>query len=175
MKFALLFCFILFSNLHSKAQGKNDIAGFVGNWKGTLEWTRPGKSPQTFRMTLQVGKTDSVNQYSWTIIYGDSAKDIRPYTLKLVNPSTGHWVIDENNGIVLDNYLLSNCITGSFTVLENTITNLYCLENGKLKVTFISERLTDKTSSGKGNNDSPFVDSYRITGLQQGVLERQNQ
>src|SRR5688572_24434337 len=101
-------------------------ADFMGNWKGTLQWIQPGKAPQMFTMQLNIGLADSAGIYTWTIVYGDSSKDKRPYILKPVDKNKGHWVIDELNGIVLDNYVAGNCLQGSFTVMNNTIVNNYC-------------------------------------------------
>ena len=173
MKGKILGCVMQLLVLQATAQHKISIADFTGKWKGSLEWSRPGKTPQQFSMQLNIAPTGIANQYTWQINYGDSGKDIRTYSLQPVDTSTGHWAIDEHNGIVLDNYLLSNCLTGSFTVMGNTITDSYCLENGKLKVVFISMKLADKTTTGKRTGDSPSVDSYRLTGMQQGWLEKQ--
>ena len=173
MKAKILLWLLQVLVLQVTAQNKNSVADFTGKWKGSLEWSRPGKAPQLFSMQLNIAPTGVANKYLWQINYGDSGKDIRSYSLQPVDASTGHWAIDEHNGIVLDNYLISNCLTGSFTVTGNTITNSYCLENGKLKVVFISMKMADKTTSGKGTDDSPSVDSYRVTGMQQGWLEKQ--
>jgi hypothetical protein len=174
MKILMLLCLLTLIQFSVTAQNTaTSINDFCGSWKGRLEWNRPGKPMQHFTMRLNIQKTDSAHTYTWQIMYGDEGKDIRPYLLKLVDSAQNHWVIDENNGIVLDNYLLSNCLTGSFTVMGNTITDSYCLENGKLKVVFTSMKLSDKKTTGKGTEDAPSVDSYRITGLQQGWLEKQ--
>lgn len=165
----LFLCFLFTSPV--LAQEQKGIEQFIGNWKGSIEWNRPGKAKQKFSMQLNIQKADSA--YTWQINYGDSGKDIRPYTLKAIDTATGHWAIDEHNGIVLDNYLLANCLSGSFTVMGNTIVNNYCIENGKLKVEFISIKLSDKKTTGKGTEDSPAVESYRITGHQQGWLQKQ--
>jgi hypothetical protein len=166
----LLCCLFLLSGMLKAQPDNRKIENFCGHWKGELEWHRPGKATQKFSMQLKISKTDTIGIYNWQIIYGDSGKDVRPYTLKPVNDAIGHWVIDENNGIVLDNFFVGNCITGSFTVMGNTIVNNYCLENEKLNIEFVSMKLADKKSSGKGTNESPVVESYRITGLQKGML-----
>lgn len=145
---------------------------FLGSWKGKLQWTVPGKSSQEFTMQLSILPLDSMGLYRWEIRYGDSSKDIRAYTLQPVDAAKGHWVIDEQNGIVLDNYAIGNCLQGSFTVMGSTIINNYCIQNGQLKVEFFTIRLADKKTSGKGTEDSPLVDSYRMAGYQYGLLEK---
>lgn len=145
---------------------------FLGEWKGKIQWIVTGKPVQEFSMQLRVAVTDSANRYKWYISYGDSGKDVRPYMLNLVDESKNHWVIEEGNGINLDNYVAGNCLQGAFTVMNNTIVNNYCIENGKIKVEFFTIKLADKKTSGKGTDESPMVDSYRMAGYQYGLLEK---
>lgn len=147
-------------------------ASFTGHWKGKLHWVRAGKATQEFSMQLKITATDSADMFTWTIIYGDSSKDERPYILKPVDKTKNHWIIDEQNGIVLDNYVAANCLQGIFTVAGNTILDNYCIENGKMNVQFFAVKMADKTTTGKGTEASPTVDSYRMTGYQYGLLEK---
>ncbi len=118
-KFIILFASILFSfftvvsqnnKLPVTTEYRNDKisfpASFVGNWKGEMVWSKPGKNiPDAFVMELRIQPLkDSAGQYTWNIIYGSENKDTRPYLLKAIDSSKGHWVIDELNEIVLDQY-----------------------------------------------------------------------
>jgi len=124
-------------------------------------------------MQLKIRPSANEGQYEWHISYGDSSRDERPYLLKPADDlHSDHWVIDERNGIILDNYIAGNCLQGSFTVLNNTIINNYCIENGQMNVQFFAIKLGDKKTSGKGTDESPTVDSYRMTGYQYGMLEK---
>lgn len=174
MKRILLFCLVALVNHFVTAQDKKDIfpASFIGNWKGTLQWMVNGKPTQIFTMQLRVQPTDSAGQYTWQIIYGDDAKDNRPYILKPVDTAKGHWIIDENDGIILDSYVHGNSMHGAFTVQGNTIVDNYKVQDGKLHVEFFSIKLADKKQSGKGTAETPFVDSYKISSYQTGVLTR---
>jgi hypothetical protein len=145
---------------------------FTGNWKGTLQWMVNGKPTQTFTMQLRILPTDSAHQYTWQIIYGDDAKDNRPYILKPMDTAKGHWIIDENDGIILDSYVHGNSIHGAFTVQGNTIVDNYKVEDDRMYVEFFSIKLGDKKQSGKGTAATPFVDSYTISSYQTGVLLR---
>jgi hypothetical protein len=179
MKRILLSCLMMFIILHVTAQNKTAAFpySFIGNWKGQLQWMVNGKPTQTFTMQLRVQPTDSANQYTWQIIYGDPstplrAEDNRPYILKPVDTAKGHWVIDENDGIILDSYVHGNNIHGAFTVQGNTIVDNYKVEEDKMYVEFFSIKLADKKQSGKGTAETPFVDSYKISSYQTGVLTR---
>lgn len=145
---------------------------FMGHWKGKLQWMVAGKPTQEFSMQLNIQPADTTGQFTWQIIYGEEGKDNRPYLLKPVDTTKGHWVVDEGDGIVLDSYVHGNAIHGAFTVQGNTIVDNYRLDGGKMFVEFFSIRLADKTTSGKGSADTPFVDSYRIASYQVGVLSK---
>lgn len=174
--FACLFFYLLMIAIPASAQDKTlDFPfSFVGKWKGTMQWMVTGKTTQTFTMQLRILPTDSTGIFTWQIIYGDREQDNRPYLLKPIDTAKGHWVIDENNSIILDNYVFGNCLKGAFTVSGNTIADNYCLENGQLKVEFTSIKLADKNTTGTGTGDAPHVDSYRITSYQVGILNRIN-
>lgn len=145
---------------------------FLGRWKGELQWMRAGKPGQQFQMQLIILPADSVGVYTWQIIYGEQGKDNRPYLLKPINKALGHWSIDEQNGILLDGYLHGNSFHGAFTVGDNTIVDNYRVEGDSLFVEFFTIRLNDKKNSGKGTEESPRVQSYRMSGYQLGVLHR---
>lgn len=145
---------------------------FIGNWKGKMQWMVAGKPSQAFSMQLRIQPADTAGQYTWQIIYGDDNKDNRPYILKPIDTAKGHWIVDENDGILLDSYVHGNSVHGAFTVQGNTIVDNYKVENGKMYVEFFSIKLADKKQSGKGTEETPFVDSYRISSYQSGVLTK---
>ena len=145
---------------------------FIGNWKGTLQWMVAGKTTQEFTMQLSIQPADTAGQYTWKVMYGETSPDIRPYILKPVDTSKGHWIIDETDGIILDSYVHGNSIHGAFTVQGNTIVDNYSIESGRMRVEFFSIKLDNKKQSGKGTATTPFVDSYFISSYQTGLLER---
>lgn len=169
-----IFIFLLLGSFAQTAFSQNDSlrfpASFKGIWKGTLQWMMPGKTTQEFSMQLHILPTDTMGVYTWKIIYGDQNPDNRPYLLKAVDSSKGRWVIDENNGIVLDSYVMGNCVMGAFTVMGNTIADSYCLENNHIKVSFTSIRLGESKPTGLGTEESPSVVNYRVGSYQTGVL-----
>jgi hypothetical protein len=166
--------FIIFGMFYiaAHAQQGNFPGNFIGKWTGKLQWMTEGKPMEEFNMQLIIEPADTSGQYTWRIIYGDEGKDNRPYLLKPVDTAKGHWVVDEGDGIVLDNYVHGNAIHGAFTVLGNTVIDNYKIEHGNLIVEFLSIKLADKKTSGRGTEDTPFVDSYKITSYQTGVLHK---
>lgn len=145
---------------------------FIGNWKGELEWIVTGKPVQKFTMQLTIQPADTPGHYTWQLIYGEDYKDNRPYILKPVDTAKGHWVVDEGDGIMLDSYVHGNSIHGAFTVMGNTIVDNYSIMEGRMHVEFFSVKLDERSRSGKGTTDTPFVDSYKISSYQSGVLRK---
>ncbi len=169
--FILLLTFGL--SVTAKCQSTSFPQSWVGNWKGELQWYKTGKAePLKVNMDIRIHPTDSINTWSWQIIYGSIADDNRPYKLVMKGTSGIHWVIDENNGIVLDQFWVANKFCGAFTVMGNIILNSYSMENDKLMVEFYTIGAKPITTTGKGTEDSPTVDSYRIGSYQKAVLQR---
>jgi hypothetical protein len=161
----------------SKQEMKTSFpASFIGNWKGTLRWYKQGsKEPQKVMMELRVQPSkDSVGQFTWNLIYGSPSKDNRPYVLKPIDTAKGHWVIDEVNTIIIDQFWVGNTFSGAFSVGGVTIVNNYWREGDKLMVEFISYPTKPLTVTGKGTEEVPSVDSYEIRSYQKAVLVRGN-
>lgn len=165
--------FLLFP-IFSVSQQGSFPQSWVGNWKGELSWfAQPGENPRQVNMELRIQPSDSAHRFSWQIIYGNANEDNRPYTLIAKDSSKGHWVIDEHNGIVLDQYWIAGKLSGAFTVMNSTIINNYWMEEGKLHVEFYSISAKPVSTTGKGDKDSPFVNSYQVKSYQKAVLVRQ--
>lgn len=165
---------IIMHSLLSYAQPGTFPESWEGNWKGELLWYKgAAKEPQKVNMELRIHATDSLNKYAWQIIYGSESKDNRPYTLIAKDTAKGHWAIDENNGIVLDQFWIAGKFCGAFTVGNSTIINNYWMDNNKLVVEFYNISAKPIATSGKGTEDSPGVDSYKVATYQKAVLARE--
>ncbi len=166
----LLSCTSFFS---LKAQLNAFPKSWEGNWKGELKWFKTGQTePQKVNMELRIHPADSANTWSWQIIYGKETIDNRPYKLIPKDTSGIHWVIDENNGIVLDQFWVANKLSGAFTVMNNTIVNNYWIENDTLMIEFYSISARPIATTGSGTEDSPSVNSYKIGSYQKAELIR---
>jgi hypothetical protein len=162
------------SFLIANAQSSSFPLAWTGNWKGELQWFKTGAAqPQKVNMELRIHPADSTNKYTWQIIYGSATEDNRPYTLIAKDTSGIHWIINENNGIVLDQFWVGEKFCGAFTVMNNTIVNNYRMENDKLLIEFYSIGAKPIATTGNGTDESPQVDSYKIGSYQKAVLTRQ--
>lgn len=169
--FIQIICFYIASDCY--AQKNKFPESWSGNWKGELQWFKPGKpEPKTVNMELRIHPVDSTDIFTWQIIYGSASEDNRPYVLKAKNKSAGHWVIDELNGIVLDQYWAGGKFSGVFSVQNSTILNSYWIKDDELHVEFYSLGAKPVSVTGHGTPESPSVDSYAIYGYQKAVLRR---
>lgn len=170
-----LIAFILFCLQQVQGQSVSFPESFVGNWKGVLQYYKTGKdTAQTVAMELKIQAIDTTTgQYTWNLIYGKLTEDNRPYLLKPVNTAKDHWVIDELNGIILDQFWVAGRFTGAFSVQGATIVNSYWIENGELHIEFISYGTKPKATTGGNSAEIPPVDSYEVKGYQKAVLRKQ--
>lgn len=173
MRVVLLISFILSFSVSTKAQ-QSFPKSWEGKWRGQLKWYKTGNAePKEVNMELRIHATDRDSVWMWQIIYGDETKDNRPYFLVCKDSAKVHWQINENNGIILDQFWVADKLSGAFTVQNSTIINNYWLEDDKLIVEFFSISAKPIASTGKGTNDSPTVDSFKVGSYQKAVLLRQ--
>jgi hypothetical protein len=172
MKIAgLLFTVLLSATLN--AQNKEFPVKWSGDWKGEVHWYKTGSSqPVKVAMEIRIHPTFKADVWTWQIIYGEGSNDNRPYKLMAKDSSGVHWVIDENNGVLLDQYWVANKLCGVFTVANNTIINNYHLEGDTLIAEFYNFNASPVATTGSGTSESPKVDSYLIGGYQKAVLKR---
>ncbi|MEO5946632.1 MAG: hypothetical protein ABIP79_07415 [Chitinophagaceae bacterium] len=174
MKWFGITVFVLISSI---AYSQSDLfpSEFVGNWKGELLWYKTGKpAPQKVNMELRIQPADSTDSYTWQLIYGSKEEDYRPYILKPINKAEGHWVIDELSGIVLDQFWVGNKFSGAFSVQKSTILNSYWVKDDKMYVEFFNIGVDPLITTGKGTEQVPFVNSYKLGSYQKAVLMRAN-
>ena len=175
----LLSVLILFlvPSLHLAAQKKATGAGsfpssWVGKWRGNMTWYQGIQQRQGVQMELHILPADSTDQYTWRIIYGTGGQDNRPYILKPFNKERGHWLIDERNSIVLDQFLIGSRFCGTFTVEGNTIMNCYELQGDSLLVEFYNFQEKPIVITGGGDSTVPKVKTYGMRSHQRAILKR---
>ncbi len=170
MKWLLLLCVLgCFS-----AQAQTFPEPFIGHWKGELLWYQTGKAmPQKVAMELHIQPTDTMHHFTWQMVYGKPGEDLRPYILKPVDTAKGHWMVDERNGIVLDQYWIGGKFCSSFTVQASTITDCYWIEGDKMIVEFITTSAKAINTTGGTSKDIPAVESYAVKSYQKAVLTKQ--
>lgn len=148
---------------------------WLGEWSGECHSTaRTGNTPQRFDMSLTIKTLEEDKRWEWTTVYkGDNLNQVRNYELQAINPSKGHYAIDEKNGIILDNFLLkSNTFVDQFSVGQSNISVKHkILENNTMEVSFAIFSIQPIRKSAAGNNK---VNSFGLQNYQECTLKTQN-
>jgi len=170
----LLILFLNFS-ITGFAQKNSFPNSFVGHWKGDIEILGIDSTLRTIPMALNIKKTNDNLIYKWEIVYhlNDSTKDVRTYSLIVVDSLKGEYVIDEKNGIVMESYYKNNTFTSFFTVMENFILFSYILTENTIIIDVFSAPTKAVNFSGGttvNGEEIPKVESFLINGRQHGVL-----
>ncbi|MFK7970076.1 MAG: hypothetical protein AB8F95_06895 [Bacteroidia bacterium] len=133
---------------------------WLGTWKGTLRLERAGDtSAREFPMELRIQETDTTGNWDWIIIYGEGEKaDVRQYSLIAQDSALSHFVIDEHNSIVLDQYLVGNRMFSRFSVDSTMLTVVYRLEGDVL----YSEMWTGHLGGNRTGENLPAEENYTI-------------
>lgn len=163
---------LLFSGI-STAQTTDNTSipeDFFGSYKGTLEIT--GANAQSVAMEFHLKQTDSVGVFEYTLIYGEGPqKDERLYTLKEKGPNM--FVLDENNGILLDVVLAGRSFHSFFEVQGSLLHTILTFENDQMIWKAIFGSTGAKRISESDPPESVEVFSYPIKGVQEAILNKQ--
>lgn len=174
MPFRLFFLLTIFMLPGSLAAQNSDFPkNWAGNWKGELTWySAQSPEPRKVSMELRIRKQDTSSHYSWQLIYGSETADNRPYSLIPIDSSKGHWAVDEHNGIVIDQFWVGDKFCSAFSVGKTTIVNNCWMEGDRMVMEFCSFSNQPVSVTGKGTDESPKVESFRVASFQRAVLSR---
>ncbi|MBT9546396.1 MAG: hypothetical protein IV090_13490 [Candidatus Sericytochromatia bacterium] len=143
-----------------------------GVWRGNCSNTGPGGKQTYAPVQMNLTILPQTNQrWQWKIEYISGEKQVRDYLLKPVDAAKGHWLIDENNGILLDNFSINGgLILEAFTVGPTLIHGRHQrLDGNLLKVELTSYSLQGDRKSGA----EPYpVSSLKLMSLQDCDLKR---
>lgn len=158
---------------------QQDSLGFPGNWAG--EWagdlvisTSAGEV-QRLPMILRILPQED-SRYTFTIVYGeDIPENTRPYFLETIDAEKGHYVTDEENSILLDDYLINGKLYSRFEVMGNLLLSTLEERDGELIYEIISGPLAPTRTTGDTiieGEEIPPVNSYHVKVQQRAVLVR---
>jgi hypothetical protein len=150
---------------------------WFGTWAGELKIYNAKGLAQTVPMECIMGKTDTAGVYQWNIVYGtDREKGMRPYLLRTIDATKGHYLCDELNTIKMESYLLGNKLFCSYSVEGNWMTSIYeKTDDGKMIFEIIFGK--EKAVSESGGQDvkgekMPIVKAFPVVINQKAVLTR---
>ncbi|WP_428267944.1 hypothetical protein [Haliangium sp.] len=149
-----------------------EVAG--GHWRGPCSLIYPGhpESVLDFEMEREVFPTEEPGRYTWRIIYrSDTFEQVRDYVMIEVDPARGYYVLDEDNGILIDHFLYpSGVLMSEFEVLGKRLTTREAFHGRRLHLEFVTTSMEPLTRSDLG--DGFIIDSYPFFANQACDLER---
>lgn len=148
---------------------------WLGYWEGDLKIMNKNGVNMELTMALDLKEMEYDSSYQWTLKYITEEKtDERKYLLKKGSDEENHWVVDEDNGIILDGYVLNNCLYVLFEVGNNRILTSYTLDKEKMIFENLVFKVTHVRTSGdlrEGTISVP-VNSFLVSGLQKSILHK---
>lgn len=143
-----------------------DLKEVAGIYKGKLEMynlaTKQASQPEVTLTIVPIVK-DSI--WKWRTDYksdryGAVTKD---YTLRVVDHNTGKYILDEGDGILLEQQLIANAMYSIFEVQDQILTAKY---------TFNKDAIHFEVCSSTKSKDTTTVLSHRVEIIQSVVLTR---
>lgn len=147
-----------------------------GEWHGDLVISTGSGEAQRIPMILRLLPVSGEDRHTFTIVYGeDTPENTRPYYLQTVDTSIGHYEVDEDNGIVLDDFLINGKLYSRFEVMGNLLLTTLEERDGQLIYEIISGPLEPIRNTGDqviDGEEIPPVNGYRIRVQQRAILDR---
>ncbi len=176
MKFIYLSLIFFFIFTNSSSQKLDTLAfpdAYFGIYKGKLNISSE-KGGQQIPMEFHLLATDSADVYDYIIVYDiGEIRQERPYTLIEKDAQKGNYILDENNGIILDAKVYQNRIYFLFEVMNSLLTTFITFEENHLVFEIVATNTENKKTSGGQSNEIPQVISYPINIVQRAVLYKQ--
>jgi len=178
MKFTFKFI-VLFVMMGTSTYAQNVFPeSWLGNYKGDLNIYGVDSIKMKAKMNLDIVKTPNDSIFDWTITYEmKGKKNIRAYSLIVVDRSKGHYQIDEKNTIIIDGYLHNTSVfTSFFKVSESYIIATYTKQENEMLFEIIAGKGTPVSTTGntkQNDKEIPVVYSYLVNGRQKAVLRKE--
>lgn len=172
MKVYFLFFIICISNI-SIAQEQNDKIFpdyYFGKYNGDLI-IASDNGQQKVPMEFHLLESEYEGKNDYTIIFGEGEnKQTRSYTLLEKNASKGNYILDENNGILLETKVITDKMFSIFEVEGTLITTYISFGDDQLIFEVVAAQIENKTVSGELSEDIPEVFSYPVGVVQRAIL-----
>lgn len=155
-------------------QGQNDKhfpEDYYGDYKGILE-INSSMGIQKVPMEFWLQPTDSTDRHDYVLVYGDGEKrQERRYSLIAKNAERGQFLIDENNGILLEAQVFKNQLLCLYEVAGNLLTTFISFEEDHLlfEITVASKQNAVET---KEREEGIEVISYPVFTRQSALLHK---
>lgn len=146
---------------------------YFGIYKGDL-LIQNASGTQSVGMELHVNATDTIGKYQYKIVYiTDDNRQERNYNLITKDGEKGQFVVDENNGILLEAKLFENKLISVFEVKGSLLITTETFYEGYMTFEIVFSNINNKSLSGGDSEMSPEVSSYPVSVYQYAKLQRQ--
>ncbi len=173
MKNILILC--LLTTLLGFSQSKKTTfpEDFFGKYKGKLTIINANGS-QEIDMEFHLLPTDTLGKYQYTIIYkSEKINQERKYRLIEKDKAKGHYVVDENNGILLNITLANNALYAIFEVQGGLLTTTEHFYENYMDFEIMYSLKEKVEKSGNTNEETPEVLSYPVINVQKARLYKE--
>lgn len=136
----------------------------LGTWGGMMYLQTNGKVTDSVQVKLSITQTDKPDTFGWKTEYiSEKFPMSKDYLMVVKDLEKGLYILDEQDGIELKNYLFGNKLYSVFEVNGNLLTASYEL---------FEEYLIFEVSSGAELDTTNQVTNYTVKNLQRVTLER---
>ena len=172
---SIVFCM---SFLHAQTDSLRFPAAWQGEWIGDLIISNGGGELQRLPMILKISPVND-STYTYTIVYGeDTAENTRPYFLIERDQSIGHYKMDEDNGIILDDFFINNKLYSRFEVMGTLLLSTLEKRDDHLIYEIIagpSEPILITGDTIINNEEIPPVNNYGVNVQQRAILTKKDE
>jgi hypothetical protein len=176
MKYLYVIAFFLSITSFSFCQetkSANFPTDYLGVYKGDLKIVNSAET-ETIPMEFHLKATDSIDKYEYILVYGEGEKrQERLYHLIEKDAAKGNYVIDENNGILLDAKVVDNTLYSMFEVQGSLLTTTERFYEEYMVFEITVSNTQQKQITGNNGEDIPEVIAYPITVVQKARLVKQ--
>ncbi|CAL2087129.1 hypothetical protein [Tenacibaculum sp. 190524A02b] len=160
--------FMLMGFIASYAQSNTKFPeDFLGIYKGDLQ-IHSSKGKQTITMEFHLLETATEGKYEYKLVYSGNPRN---YTLVVKDKEKGLFEVDENNGIVLPVKFVENSLYSFFEVGGSMLTTRLSFKDKLIDFEILFSATKNKTTTGKGTKEIPFVYGYPISVVQRAELK----
>lgn len=178
----LIYCLLLIISIvvspelsFAQADEPSFPAKWEGEWTGDLIISTGAGEAQRIPMILRILPLEG-GRHTFTLVYGeDTPENTRPYWLQAVDASKGHYEVDEDNGIILDDFLINGVLYSRFEVMGSLLLTTLEERDGQLIYEIISGPMEPIRTTGDtiiAGEDIPPVKGYGINVQQRAVLRK---
>jgi len=172
-KTLLLIAVLFFFNSFSQEKTLQFPDDYFGIYKGDLK-IHSVRGTKEIGMEFHFNKTDQTDKYQYMLVYiFDGKRQERKYTLLTKDAPKGQYLVDENNGILLDAQLFDNTLYFMFEVEGTIITTTERFYENEMDFEITATNKNKKVVSGQENTEVSEVISYPITTVQKARLVKE--